>query len=78
MARTSKSTRSQMSPRKSVAIGDRFVLGGVTYEVVPRGEVAWPREACMGCAFAARNCPENLACSSFDRRDGISVWFKEK
>ena len=77
MART-KSIRSSTPPRRTVAVGDYFELAGVRYEVVLRGEVVFPREACMGCAFANRNCPEYLACSSFDRRDGVSVWFKEK
>jgi len=77
MART-KSIRSSTPPRRTVAVGDYFELAGVRYEVVLRGEVVFPREACMGCAFANKNCPEYLACSSFDRRDGVSVWFKEK
>lgn len=77
MART-KSIRSSTPPRRTIAVGDYFELAGVRYEVVLRGEVVFPREACIGCAFANKNCPEYLACSSFDRRDGVSVWFKEK
>ena len=77
MSRT-KSIRSSTPPRRTIAVGDYFELAGVRYEVVLRGEVVFPREACMGCAFANKNCPEYLACSSFDRRDGVSVWFKEK
>lgn len=77
MART-KSIRSSTPPRRTIAVGDYFELAGVRYEVVLRGEVVFPREACIGCAFANKNCPEYLACSSFDRRDKVSVWFKEK
>lgn len=72
-----KSIRSLTPPRRTIAIGDYVELGGVRYEVVERGAIEFPRDACMGCAFASRNCPEYLACSSFDRRDKVSIWFKE-
>ena len=71
-----KSIRSSSAPRKTLFVGEEFVLGGIRYRVVLRGEIVFPRDACRGCAFAGLNCPEYLACSSFDRRDGISVWFK--
>lgn len=73
-----KSMRSCTPPRRTIPIGGTFILGGKEYIVECRGEVSYPREACIGCAFASRNCPEYLACSSFDRRDGVSVWFKVK
>ena len=72
-----KSIRSSTPPRRTIAVGDYFELAGVRYEVVLRGAIELPRDACIGCAFASRNCPEYLACSSFDRRDNVSVWFKE-
>ena len=71
-----KSIRSSSAPRKTLFVGEEFALGGIRYRVVEREDVRLPREACIGCAFAGLNCPEYLACSSFDRRDGISVWFK--
>lgn len=73
----SKSIRSSSPPRRTLPVGDEFVLGGTRYRVVVRGEIEFPRDACSGCAFAGANCPEYLACSSFDRRDRVSVWFKK-
>ena len=72
-----KSVRSSARPRRTLAVGSEFVLGGGRYGVGLRGDVEFPRDACSGCAFAGVNCPEYLACSSFDRRDRVSVWFKE-
>ena len=72
-----KSIRSASTPRRTLLVGEEFVLGGIRYRVCIRGEVRFPRDACSGCAFSSVNCPEYLACSSFDRRDGVSVWFKQ-
>lgn len=49
---------------------------GVRLRVVKRPEGLKPSEACGGC-FYGDVCTSRLACSSFDRKDGVSVWFQK-
>lgn len=72
-----KSARSSRAPRITYGIGREFRIGSRSYRVIERSGIVLPCDACMGCAFANRRCPDNIACSSFDRRDGVSVWFVE-
>ena len=69
-----KSARSVAPPRRDVAVGDVFRCGNARYRVVERSEVWSPMQACLGCAFRDRFCP-NVPCSAFDRPDGLFVWF---
>lgn len=70
-----KGMRSMVPPQRTVEVGGAFRFGGHVYGVVERSGVEQARDACRGCAFASRNCPQSYACSSFDRSDGVSVWF---
>ena len=67
--------RNTVVPSKDVAIGARFIRGGIEYECVPR-PIVGVRDACMGCSFAARPSCSAPRCSKFDRSDGKFVWFK--
>jgi len=68
-----KSIRSSIAPVMFTPVGAIFSVGERCFEVKRRPRVM-PCEACLGCAFADSNCPSQ-ACSSFDRADGVSVWF---
>lgn len=68
-----KSERSLALPTRFVPVGDVVLIGERTYRVVPNG-ARRPSDACLGCAFSNGWCP-SVACSSFDREDGIGVWF---
>ncbi len=63
-------------PRTDVPIGGYVNKGGRRYRCVIRGEVISPADACIGCALCDRPC-SGLRCSSFDRSDGLNVWFEE-
>lgn len=57
-------------------IGFPFTRGGVKLVAVRRPGGLKPKDACKGCYFCDTcNFGNKLACSSFDRVDGISVWF---
>lgn len=59
------------------SIGKPFTRQGVLLVAVRRPEMLHHREACRGCFFKDVGCSTSLlACSSFDRRDGVSVWFQ--
>jgi len=73
-----KQYRSSQTPYRYIPIGERFIWKGVEYIVVPRGNLEKPRDACIGCDFARCNCPDNIACSRFDRADDRNVWFIRK
>lgn len=81
MARTKgsgvKSARSASPPRRYVPVGGVFRSGSAEYEVVERVELGFASQACIGCAFRERFCP-NVPCSAFDRPDGLFVWFRER
>jgi len=57
-------------------IGKPFKRMGVQLVAVARPEGLLPRDACRGCHFQDY-CSHRLACSSFDRKDGQSVWFQK-
>lgn len=57
-------------------LGSVFSFNGREYEVIARPVRLEVSEACSGCAFARRHCPA-ARCSSFDRSDGVNVWFIE-
>ena len=65
-------------PRKDIPIGQTVTKNGVTYKCVPRADITSlnAADACIGCSLKDRPC-SGLRCSSFDRRDGINVWFEE-
>ena len=73
---TGKSARSASPPRRYVPVGGVFRCGSSEYRVVERSEMGFPSQACVGCAFRDRFCP-NVPCSAFDRPDGLFVWFIE-
>jgi hypothetical protein len=52
--------------------GGKFVLRVVAR---PAAATLQPSEACRGCWFDSTACIHRLACSKFDRKDGVSVWF---
>ena len=68
-------------PERFVPVGAEVRIGKRTYRVV-RSTAVMPYQACEGCDFAHirdgkfPTCP-NIACSLFDRVDGVSVWFQE-
>lgn len=70
-----KDMRSLRSPVGFVPVGDTFMYGGRCVVVKDRPSGLEPRQACVGCAFSGGGCPA-IACSSFDRIDGRSVWFE--
>lgn len=63
-------------PRTDVEVGGFVNKGGRRYKCVLRMDVLHPSDACLGCDLCDRPC-SGLRCSSFDRRDGLNVWFKE-
>lgn len=69
-------TRYNRLPRVYVPVGETVVAGGnvLRCELRPRG-LHWS-EACRGCSLRTRDrgCYD-LQCSSFDREDGVNVWF---
>lgn len=74
---TGKSARSVSPPRRYVPVGGVFRSGSADYLVVARGRMGFASQACIGCAFRDRYCP-NVPCSAFDRPDGLFVWFVKK
>lgn len=58
-------------------LGSAFCFDGVYYRVVRRASGIEVSQACEGCAFSRRHCPA-ARCSSFDRSDGVNVWFVEE
>lgn len=70
-----KRSRSMALPDRTVPVGGTFLHRGEVYRVVLRMDVDRAGMACAGCAFRNLNCPENYACSSFDRLDRQGVWF---
>lgn len=71
-----KSERSASPPRRYVPVGDVFRCGRAEYRVVERMKLSFASQACVGCSFRDRFCP-NVPCSAFDRPDGKFVWFQE-
>lgn len=63
-------------PRKDVALGEMVVKNGISYRCVLRPEISTPADACLGCGMKDRPC-SGIRCSSFDRSDGLNVWFLE-
>lgn len=64
------------SPTVFKAEGVPFTRKGVQLVAVRWPPGLQPSEACRGC-FYKEVCNSLLACSRFDRVDGISVWFQE-
>lgn len=71
-------------PTRFVRLGGEFTRYGVTLVCVRRDDGLHHTDACKGCFFSkARNggnimnC-NDIQCSSFDRMDGINVWFQVK
>lgn len=73
---TGKTDRSAAIPQRFVAVGGVFMVADRKYLVERRPKGISPCEACAGCGFLKSCCPP-VACSSFDRADGVSVWFRE-
>lgn len=71
----SKSARSMALPDRTIPVGGTFTHRGGVYRVERRVEMDRAGLACIGCAFRSLNCPENYACSAFDRLDHLNVWF---
>lgn len=69
-------TRYYRLPRVYVPVGETTVtpVGVLRCEARPRG-LHWT-ECCRDCALRTkdRGCYD-LQCSSFDREDGVNVWF---
>ena len=63
-------------PRKDIAVGGMVMKNGIRYRCVLRPEILSPADACGGCGLKDRPC-SGLRCSSFDRTDGLNVWFQE-
>lgn len=59
-------------------IGTQITRQGKELVVVERPKNLYPRHACAGCFFNTDSvaCNTLLQCSSFDRQDATSVWFK--
>ena len=72
-----KSGKASSLPSQFVRLGGTVRYKGRDYRCVLRDDVTWS-ECCRGCAFAGADCPPALQCSSFDRRDGLNVWFQEE
>lgn len=75
-------------PTRYVALGEQFTRYGVRLVCIRRPRVDCVSAACKGCWFSRGrrvidgvtvmlNC-NDIACSSFDRMDGLNVWFVEK
>lgn len=71
-------------PTRFVRLGGEFTRYGVTLVCVRRDTCLHHTDACKGCFFSkARNgrnimnC-NDIQCSSFDRMDGLNVWFVPK
>lgn len=58
------------------SIGMPFTRKGVQLVAARRPPGLQPSEACRGC-FYKEVCNSQLACSRFDRVDGVSIWFQE-
>lgn len=70
-------------PSRYVRLGGRFRRYGVELVCVERPEGLSPCDACRGCFFCSSringvviNC-NDIQCSSWDRMDGVNVWFRE-
>lgn len=74
-------------PTRYVALGGEFTRYGVRLKCIRRPRVECISAACKGCWFSKGrkfingdfvivNC-NDIACSSWDRMDGLNVWFKE-
>ena len=73
-----KSGKASSLPSQFVPLGGTVRYKGRVYRCVSRERgIAWA-ECCRGCAFCGCDCPPALQCSSFDRRDGVNVWFQEE
>jgi len=59
-------------PVTFVAIGEVICIRGKHYTPFPRPKGV---RDCVGCALRDENCVK-IQCSKFDRKDGISVFFK--
>jgi len=59
-------------PVTFVAIGEVICIRGKHYTPFPRPKGV---RGCLGCALVKENC-DKIQCSKFDRKDGISVFFK--
>ncbi len=71
-------------PTRYVPLGGEFVRYGETLVCVRRPGGLLPTAACKGCWFRRSrigdvviNC-NDIQCSSFDRMDGLNVWFVRK
>ena len=71
----SKSIRSQSLPWRSPMVGSVVKIGDGEYLVVRKAGVDRPSQACRGCSFRGGTCPAGYACSSYDRVDGVGVWY---
>lgn len=74
-------------PTRYVALGDEFKRYGTRLRCVRRPRVESVSGACKGCWFSRGrkfingefvivNC-NDIACSKYDRMDGVNVWFRE-
>lgn len=65
-------------PSLSCAVGGTLLVGGVEYRCVAVPPGTDHRDCCVGCDFSRlyRNCSA-VACSAFDRPDGVFVWYVE-
>lgn len=70
------SGRTSAMPVRYVPEGGEVTVAGRVLRCVRRGAVTCPADACSGCSLSRLylGCAD-LQCSSFDRRDGINVWF---
>ena len=75
-------------PTRYVPLGSEFKRYGVDLVCVRRPRVECVSAACKGCWFSKGrqiingevvmlNC-NDIQCSSWDRMDGVNVWFKQK
>lgn len=73
-------------PTRYVRLGEEFERYGVTLVCVRRRVNIAPADACRGCWFRRARRPgsevvincNDIQCSSWDRMDGLNVWFVEK
>lgn len=71
-------------PTRYVPLGGEFVRYGVRLVCIRRPYLPSVSGACKGCFFKRSrvgdvvvNC-DDIQCSSWDRMDGLNVWFREK